>query len=1264
VKSARWRKYSAVSSALLAACAGVRIAAAQSYSITDLGTLSGGTNSQAYGINASGEIVGYSESISGGDDLNLDDIAFRYSSGTMNSLGTFSGGGNSYATALNTGGTIAGWAYNSSGYANAFIYANGALANIGTLGGPESYAAGINDSGTVVGVSLNSNNDDHAFAYANGTMKDLGTLTGDIDSNAFAINSGGTIVGASYNSSGVAHAFSYSNGTMVDLGVPTGDTDSTAYAINDSGQIVGEAGTSGGEAHAFLYSGGTMTDLGVPAGEQNSYANAINASGIIVGTADDADGNYIAFIYEDQTMTNLNGLISPSSGWTLESAEGINAAGDIVGYGLINGNENAFLLTPTVNSQTAVWGLTGGGSWNTAANWTGDFVPSGTGVTAILGSSITGPATITLDGNQEVAALVFNSTNSYTISSGTGGTLIFSSATGDATVSLPLGSHLISAPISLAGTTTFAITNSTNSLQLSNVISGTGSLVDTGAGTLLLTAANVYTGPTTISSAAVVQVDTGANTGSISPSSAITDNGLLVFARTDNQTLTNSLSGSGILQQNGTGTITLTNAGNYSGGFTINSGAIVLNSGLSGTAGPVVLGTPQNPSGPAATTSLGNLTVSTSVIFSSLSSASDNSTADLLTIPSGVAVTDTGSFTVGAVNDTTNATVFNGALTAAGGGQLVADGTVTVGQPSNNTGGKDTTTVNLSGLNAFTVNTSSGTLNVGYGANTKGLLTLANTTVNSAVPMNSISAAEVNVGNSDGGNDPGTSFLVLGSGVNTIDSGTIFIGDGKTSGSVVFASSSSGSIAIAGTGGTGVANITIAEANGGTEGGNSSGLILAGHSAAVAAGTVIVGWEDGNSGGKASGSITFDTGNFSIQNLELAVDSSGSSTAGAAGSFTLGASAASTGTLSVGTSFILASNTNSTSGPAVGSFVINGGTANIDCNIAVTSTSGTTTSTFVLANGTLNMKGFAIGGGGAVNSGNDPITTVTLPAAGHTATLMNLGGAGINGAGLTMNGLGTLILNGTNTYSGTTAAHSGELLIADSSALSGGAVSVSAGAKMQLAPSITGSASSLTINTGGTLDLTSSNFLVNYGTAADPVATIFSYLQTGFNGNWSGSGIVSSAVASLNSSQSALIYSIGYADGADGLTSVSSGQIEIMPTLAGDARLQGDVVFGDFQLLSQYFGQSGGWDEGNFTYGSTINFGDFQLLSQNFGASDSALTSGEIASINGFAAQFGQTLAPDSGGGYSLVSVPEPATMGLLSVAGFWLLARKRRAMG
>jgi hypothetical protein len=228
------------------------------------------------------------------------------------------------------------------------------------------------------------------------------------------------------------------------------------------------------------------------------------------------------------------------------------------------------------------------------------------------------------------------------------------------------------------------------------------------------------------------------------------------------------------------------------------------------------------------------------------------------------------------------------------------------------------------------------------------------------------------------------------------------------------------------------------------------------------------------------------------------------------------------------------------------------------------------------------------------------------------------------------------------------------------------AVAVDSGAKLQYIQSGgTSTVASLSVDTttGSVVDVGATTLNVQYGAGADPTASIVSYLASGYNGGaWNGAGINSSAVAAANLSQSALIYSVGYADGADGITGVPSGTVEILPTLAGDAKLQGNVVFGDFQLLSQYFGQSGtSWDEGNFTYGSTTNFGDFQLLSQNFGQSASGLTAGEVASLNSFASQFGEGFAANGDGGFSLVSVPEPASAGLLALAGCGFVARRRR---
>jgi PEP-CTERM motif len=345
-------------------------------------------------------------------------------------------------------------------------------------------------------------------------------------------------------------------------------------------------------------------------------------------------------------------------------------------------------------------------------------------------------------------------------------------------------------------------------------------------------------------------------------------------------------------------------------------------------------------------------------------------------------------------------------------------------------------------------------------------------------------------------------------------------------------------------------------------------------------------------------------------------------------------------------------------GSGAGTFNQSGGTNYSNYGLSIATSPGST-GVYALSGGTLITYYSAYVGGSASGPGGAGVMTVSGSGAFSVAqgiTVYNTPGSALN-----INGglVSASSLNLLGVYSQTGgAATFGQITGTGQMAISGGTTMLSAGGG-------TSQVSGLSISGNGVLDLTNNSFIVDYGIGnQSPVAAVASNLQSGYNGGaWNGVGIVSSAVATLNGSQRALTYSIGYADGSDGITGVPSGEIEIMPTLAGDAKLQGNVVFGDFQLLAQYFGQANtSWDEGDFTYNGTTNFGDFQLLAQDFGADSTGLTAGEVASLNSFAAQFNEEIVPNANGaGISLVSVPEPGTAGLLALAGLGVLGRWRR---
>jgi probable HAF family extracellular repeat protein len=214
-------------------------------------------NNIAYGINDNGQIVGFCAFYSGGffGRTFLGDFAFLDNGGNFTDLGTLAGS-DSYAYGINNSGQVIGYSYTDGGNLinRAFLYNGGTMNDLGTLGGSYSKAYGINNSGQVVGDSFKAGDGAyHAFLYSGGTMNDLGILDGS-SSAAYGINNSGQVVGYAYTAGNAAlHAFLYSGAIMLDLNnlINTNTLGTYLYearGINDSGQII----ANGNNSHAYI----------------------------------------------------------------------------------------------------------------------------------------------------------------------------------------------------------------------------------------------------------------------------------------------------------------------------------------------------------------------------------------------------------------------------------------------------------------------------------------------------------------------------------------------------------------------------------------------------------------------------------------------------------------------------------------------------------------------------------------------------------------------------------------------------------------------------------------------------------------------------------------------------------------------------------------------------------------------------------------------------------------------------------------------------
>jgi probable HAF family extracellular repeat protein len=341
----------------------------------------GGTQSRGMAINDGGWVAGWS---------NLPDGTRRaalWRNGSITDLLSLGGPRSTVPwPGLNSDGMIVGishtnevdpldesWSCEEAGFlpgaptnliCRGFVWQNGVMRELPTLGGNHSFAAGVNNRGLVVGWAETPVHDPTCSPASTQVLqfraviwdpksgskgkvkaRALRPFADDSASAATAINDKGIAVGISGDRDQAVGRFSArhavrwdKNGKASEIPNLGGAAWHTPMDINAQGDVVGFSNPAGGAdpgefaAQAFLWTSGaaTATNLGTLGDDVLSQAFAINSRGQVVGVSFGGTSGARAFLWQDGVLMNLNDLVNIAPD-VLQSAQDINDAGQITG---------------------------------------------------------------------------------------------------------------------------------------------------------------------------------------------------------------------------------------------------------------------------------------------------------------------------------------------------------------------------------------------------------------------------------------------------------------------------------------------------------------------------------------------------------------------------------------------------------------------------------------------------------------------------------------------------------------------------------------------------------------------------------------------------------------------------------------------------------------------------------------------------------------------------------------------------------------------